>query len=197
MMLATSTRAPLRAMYDAGAAPRRALGKLDGRRNRSLARRESQRFALVPDMVAGGDDIGAGSDGLAKDLFGDAEAAGGVLAIDDDEVEFEVGDQARQLFPHRRASRFADHVTEEEKSHMIPHRKSAKQKLHDVREKIMRPCIIYNFDPNRRNPLSVSISGMTTSCVLIGNQRNLLAVEGDADQPGRTPLSCRRAIARS
>jgi hypothetical protein len=77
-------------------------------------------------MVAGGDDIGTGRDRLAKDLFGDAEAAGGVLTIDDDEIEFEVGDQARQLFPHRRAPCLSNHVTEEEKSHMIPHRRSAK-----------------------------------------------------------------------
>jgi hypothetical protein len=33
------------------------------------------------------------------------------------------------LFPHRRASRFADHVAEEEESHLsiIPNRRSAKQ----------------------------------------------------------------------
>ena len=47
-------------------------------------------LALVEDMVAGGHHVGAGVDRLAEYLLGDAETAGRVLAIDDDEVEPEV-----------------------------------------------------------------------------------------------------------
>ncbi len=104
-------------MIDAGAAPGRALGEIGRPQEALLARREHQRLALVPDMVAGGDDVGAGVERLAKDFFGDAEAAGGVLAVDDDEIELEVGNQAGKLFPHRRAAGRADHVAQKEKSH--------------------------------------------------------------------------------
>ena len=44
-------------------------------------------FLLVPDVVAGGDDVGA----EVEELFGeggrDAEAAGGVFTVDDEEVD--------------------------------------------------------------------------------------------------------------
>ncbi len=47
--------------------------------------------------------------------------AGGVLAVDDDEIQPEVGNQPRQLLLHRRAPGLAHHIAEEEKSHaMIP-----------------------------------------------------------------------------
>ena len=47
----------------------------------------------------------------------DAETAGGILAIDDDEIELEVRNQPRKLLPHRRAAGASDHVTQEKKSH--------------------------------------------------------------------------------
>ena len=50
-------------------------------------------------MVAGGDDIRAGIDRFQIDVFCNPEAASGVLAIDDDEIQFQVGDQPRQFFP--------------------------------------------------------------------------------------------------
>ena len=103
MMLATSTRAPFLAMKTPEPRPGVPFGIVGRPQEALLARRERQRLALVPDMVAGGHDIGAGRNRLAKDLLGDAEAAGGVLAVDDDEIEPEIGDQAGQLLPHRRA----------------------------------------------------------------------------------------------
>ena len=102
---------------DAGAAPWRALWKIRGPEKPLLARREGKRLALVPDMIAGGHHVGACGDRLAENLFGDAEAAGGVLAIDDDEIQPEIGDQPGQLLPHRRTARLAHHVAEEKKSH--------------------------------------------------------------------------------
>ena len=57
---------------------------------------EHQRLALIPGMIAERDGVGAGIDQFVVDRFGDAEAAGGVLAVDHDEVELPIGDQPRQ-----------------------------------------------------------------------------------------------------
>ena len=69
------------------AAARRALWKI--RRPDQLRRAldEHQRLALIPGVVAERDRIGAGVEEFLIDRLGDAEAAGGVLAIDDDEIE--------------------------------------------------------------------------------------------------------------
>ena len=88
-----------------------------GRRNRSWREREVERLALVPDVISGGHDIGARRQRLAKDVLGNAEAACGILAIDDDEIELEIGDEAGKLFPHRGSAGAANHVAEKEKSH--------------------------------------------------------------------------------
>src|SRR5882724_6904060 len=53
---------------------------------------EHQRLALVPGMVAERDGVGAGVDQFMVDRFGDAEAASGVLAVDDDKIEAEIAD---------------------------------------------------------------------------------------------------------
>src|SRR5947209_20353705 len=55
--------------------PHQALGALD----------EHHRFALVPGMVAERHRVGAGIEKFLIDRFRDAEAAGGILAVDDDE----------------------------------------------------------------------------------------------------------------
>ncbi len=44
-------------------------------------------LALVPDVIAGGDDVGAEVEELFRDGGGDAEASGGVLSVDDEEVD--------------------------------------------------------------------------------------------------------------
>ena len=86
---------------------------MTGRRKRSCALGEDQRLALVEDVVAGGHDVGAGIEHLAQDFLGDAEAAGGVLAVDDDEIELVVGDQRRQPLDHGIAAGPPDDVAEE------------------------------------------------------------------------------------
>lgn len=78
---------------------------------------EDHRFLLVPDVVAGGHHVGAGVDRLEEDVFGDAEAAGGVLAVDDDKVELEVADQSRKPLPDRRTARLAHHISQKQKPH--------------------------------------------------------------------------------
>jgi hypothetical protein len=64
-------------------------------------------------MVAERDRIGADIEELLVDRLGDAEAAGGVLAVDDDKVERPVADEAGQMLRQNGAPRLADHVTDE------------------------------------------------------------------------------------
>ena len=147
---------------EACAATRRALGIVGRPKETVLARGEGERLALVPDMIAGGHDIGAGRDRLAKDLFGDAEAAGRVLAVDDHEIQPEVGDQARQPFPDRRAACLAHHVAKKKKPHeelVRPGEENGK-----FARNIPPGASYYRPGPNLRNPLSVSISGRIMSC---------------------------------
>src|SRR5690606_8156117 len=100
-----------------GALAGRAFGKVGRPQEPVLPRREIQRVALVPHMIARSDDIRAGLDGGIEYLFGDTEAASRVLAIDDDEIEPEIGNEAGKLFPNCRAAGLADHVAEKKKSH--------------------------------------------------------------------------------
>src|ERR1700691_1866033 len=71
----------------------------------------------VPDVIAGGDDVGAGGVELGADLRRDAEAMRRVLAVDGDEIERQLAPQARQFAHHRIASRLAHHVAQQQKPH--------------------------------------------------------------------------------
>ena len=84
-----------------GAAAGRAGGIIDRADQARRALDEDQRLALVPGVIAERDGVGAGLDQLVVDRLGDAEAAGGVLAVDDDQVELPVGDQAGQALVAR------------------------------------------------------------------------------------------------
>ena len=66
------------------------LRKIGGPQEPVFARREIQRIAVVPDVIAGGHDIGARRNRRLENLLGDAETAGRVLAVDDDEIQFEL-----------------------------------------------------------------------------------------------------------
>src|SRR6202011_4433109 len=82
--------------YHRGAAARgagRVIGRADQPR-RTLD--EDERLALVPGVIAERDGVGAGVEQVLVDRLGDAEAAGGVLAVKDDEIELPVGDEPRQ-----------------------------------------------------------------------------------------------------
>ena len=73
-----------------GAAAGRALRIIERSNEARRALDEDQRLALIPRVIAERDGIGAGVDELVVDRLGDAEAAGRVLAIDDDEIELPV-----------------------------------------------------------------------------------------------------------
>ena len=83
-----------------GAAAGRAGGIVGRADQARRALDEDQRLALVPGVVAERDGVGAGVDQLVVDRLGDAEAAGGVLAVDHDQVELPVGDEAGQPVVH-------------------------------------------------------------------------------------------------
>ena len=68
-------------------------------------------------MVAERHGVGAGLDQLVENCLGDAEAAGGVLAVDDDKVERVAAAQAGQRVDYRLAAGAADDVAEKEETH--------------------------------------------------------------------------------
>jgi hypothetical protein len=80
---------------------------------------EHQRFALIPGVIAAGDGVRAGIDELLIDRFGDAEAAGRVLAIYGDEIELPVADPPGQAVEQHYAPAAADNVADEEDSHAL------------------------------------------------------------------------------
>jgi hypothetical protein len=69
------------------AAPRRALGVVGRAQQPRLAVDEDERFALVEGVVAERDRVDAGGEERVADRLGDAEAAGGVLGVGDDQIE--------------------------------------------------------------------------------------------------------------
>ena len=117
MALITSARLPFLVSTQRRAAPGRALGIVDRADQPRRALDEHQRLALIPGMIAERDGVGAGIDQFIVDDFGDAEAAGGVLAIDHDEVELPVGDQARQALVDDGAPGAADNIADEKNAH--------------------------------------------------------------------------------
>jgi hypothetical protein len=68
-------------------------------------------------VVAQGDRVGARIQDLIADRLGDAEAAGGILAVDDHAIELPAVAKPGQALDHRIAAGPPDDVTEEEKTH--------------------------------------------------------------------------------
>ena len=114
MALMTSARLPF--LVSISAAPRPGVwrGKFERADQARRALDEHQRLLLVPGVVAERDRIRAGIEQFLVDRLGDAEAAGGILAIDDDEIERPVADHAGKMFDDGGAAGLADDVTDEE-----------------------------------------------------------------------------------
>jgi hypothetical protein len=72
---------------------------------------------FVPDVVAGGDDVGAEIEEFFCDGRGDAEAAGCVFAIDDEEIDGVGLDDVGQVFTYDMAASGAKDVADEEDIH--------------------------------------------------------------------------------
>ena len=107
-------------------------------------------------MIAAGDDVGAGVDELVVDRLGDAEAAGGVLAVDGDEIELPVADQPGQPLEHDGAPAAAHDVADEQNAHALRARQSMTSR-------------------------SVSTRSRRASRGVVGTSRDFLRGEGDAD----------------
>src|SRR5205085_9189379 len=80
---------------------------------------EYERLALVPCVVAERDHISARVDEFPIDHLGDAKAAGGVLAIDDDKIELPLAHEPRQAFGHDPAAAAADNVADKKQAHQL------------------------------------------------------------------------------
>ena len=104
-------------LIDAHAAPGRSLREILRAQEPLVAIDGGDDLASIPDMIAGGHDIGAGLVELARDLIGDADAARGVLAVDDNEINCESRPQAGQMFLDRVTAGAADHIAEEQNLH--------------------------------------------------------------------------------
>src|SRR5271166_6591061 len=108
---------PLGVLDDRRASARRTGGVI-GRPNQArLPLDEDERFALVEGVVAERHRVDAVGQKLLEDRFGETEAAGGVLSIDDDEIEAPALAQERNLLDDRRAPRTSDDIADEEETH--------------------------------------------------------------------------------
>ena len=74
-------------------------------------------LALVPDVVAGGDDINAEIEQVFRERTGDTEATGRILPVGDDEINGAVFHQARQAVFDDVASGTSENVAYEENVH--------------------------------------------------------------------------------
>src|SRR6266516_2932521 len=99
------------------AAAGRAGGIIDWAQQPRRAFDENQRLLLVPGVVAAGDHVGAGIDEFLVDGFGNAEAAGGVLAVDRHEIELPVAHEGTQALEQDRAPAAPYDVADEEDAH--------------------------------------------------------------------------------
>jgi len=102
------------------AAAGRALGIIERPDQARRALDEDQRLALVPGVIAERDGVGAGIDEVVVDRLGDTEAAGGVLAVDDDKIKAPFSDQLRHVIEQDGAPATPDNIADEEYSHIAP-----------------------------------------------------------------------------
>ena len=119
MALITRSVRPSAEREDAVPVAGRARRKIDRPQQARIAGDVGDDLALVPDVVAGGDDVDAGGVELLADLVGDAEAMRRVLAVGDDEIEREVAAQPRHMLDDDVAPGAPDHVTAKKHPHAI------------------------------------------------------------------------------
>src|SRR5262249_47109722 len=99
------------------AATRRAFGIVEWPDQPRRTFDEHQRLALIPGVIAQGDSICAGIDEFIVDDFSNAKATGGIFAIDHDQIELPLCDQARQPLENNGAPGAANHVADKKNTH--------------------------------------------------------------------------------
>ena len=104
------------------AGTRRALREIRRTQQARVAVDIGDELPLVPDVVAGGQDVDAAIVEFAAEALGQAESAGRVLRVDDDEVEREFVAQRRHVLLDGVAARAADHVAAKQDVHGVPFR---------------------------------------------------------------------------
>ena len=109
--------AAARRVEDADAPSRRAGGVVHRPEEPGIAVDVIDDLAPVPDVVAGGDDVGPGVVEFLANFGRDAEAMGRVLAVDDDEIEVQPITQPGQLFLDHGAAGPPYHVAAKQHSH--------------------------------------------------------------------------------
>ena len=110
------SRAPFALSITARAPPRRASGIVGWPDQPRLALDEHERLALVEGVIAERHRIDADGEEFLENRFGEAEAAGGVLAVDDDEIEPPAGAQNGNLLEEGGAARPPDDVADEQQA---------------------------------------------------------------------------------
>ena len=76
-----------------------------------------ERVLLIERMVAERHAIGAGIEQVGQDGFGDAEAASGIFAVDDDEIECIALDETGKRVANHVSARATDDIAEKQKTH--------------------------------------------------------------------------------
>ena len=103
-----------------GAAARRAGRIIERPDQTRRALDKDQRLLLIPGVIAERHRIDAGLDQFAIDRLGDAEAAGGVLAIGDDQIELPIADKLRQALGDDGSPAPPDNIADEKNAHAQP-----------------------------------------------------------------------------
>jgi hypothetical protein len=75
-------------------------------------------LALVPDVVTGGDDVGAEVEEFFCDGGGDAEASGGIFAVDDEEIDGVGFEDVGEMFADDVAAGGAKDIADKEDIHL-------------------------------------------------------------------------------
>src|SRR5579885_1242390 len=72
---------------------------------------------LVPNMIAGGEHVGAQFEKFLADRRGDAKAPGRIFDVDNQELDAVGLDKMMKMLAHDLAPRAAEHVADEENPH--------------------------------------------------------------------------------
>jgi hypothetical protein len=86
-------------------------GIIDRTQETGFVLHELVNFLLIPDMVAAGDDVGAGGEDFGGGVLRDAGAARGIFAIGYAEINAMFGAQPRKKFAHGATARFSNDVS--------------------------------------------------------------------------------------
>ena len=78
-----------------------------------LARQVVIDLALIPNVIAGGDDIHAIAEDFVSKLGSNAESAGCILAVGDCQVDILSGNQSREMFRNQAASYGRENIADE------------------------------------------------------------------------------------